>query len=174
MKEMDYDFEVMAADLDEKAIRDPDPTKLTLALAIAKADALIPKIDKESLLITSDLVVFFQNKIIEKPESKSEAYDVLKSYKDEPIKTVCSVVVTNTKNGKRVSGTDISTVYFNPIPEENIKQFVESGKVFEHAGSFAAENPLFAPFVKKVEGTIESIMGLPVDLTKNLVQEASA
>ena len=74
LRDMGYEFEIKQADIDEKAIRDPDPTKLTLALANAKADALIPKLGEDTLLITSDLVVWFQNKIIEKPESKEEAY----------------------------------------------------------------------------------------------------
>lgn len=173
MKEMGYDFEVIPADIDEKAIRDQDPSKLTLAIANAKANAIIPRLKEEVLLITSDLVVVFKDKIIEKPTSKEEAYTVLDAYNQEPIKTVTAVVVTNTKTGKRVSGTDIATVYFNPIPKENIKEFVESGKVFEHAGSFAAENPLFAPFVKKIDGTLESIMGLPTELTKRLIEEVS-
>lgn len=173
LKDMGYEFEIIPADINEKAVRDPDPVKLTMALANSKADALISKLDENSLLITSDLVVVFRDTIIEKPQSKQEAYGILKAYRDEPVKTVCSVVVTNLKTGKRVSGTDVSTVYFNSIPAENIKEFVESGKVFEHAGSFAAENPLFAPYVKKIEGTIEGLMGLPADLTRKLIEEVS-
>jgi septum formation protein len=174
LKAMGYEFDIMPADINEKAIRDSDPEKLTMTLANAKADALTPRIKESAILITSDLVVVFQGKIIEKPESKEEAYRVLNAYNQEPISTVCSVVVTNTKTGKRFFGTDVSIVYFNPIPPENIKEFVESGKVFEHAGSFAAENPLFALFVKKIDGTLESIMGMPVDLTKRLIEEAFA
>ena len=98
----------------------------------------------------------------------------MNAYQDSPISTVSSVVVANLQTSKRVSGTDISTVYFKPIPAENIREFVESGKVFEHAGSFATENPLFAPYVKKIEGTLESIMGLPVELTQRLIQEAQS
>jgi septum formation protein len=171
LKEMGYDFEIMAADLDERAIRDPNPEKLTMLLANAKADALLPKLKKDAILITSDLVVVFRNKILEKPESKKEAYSVLNAYNREPIKTVCSVVVTNIKTGKRVSGTDIATVNFNPIPKENIEQFIESGEVFDHAGSFAAENPLFAPFVKKIDGSLDSIMGFPKALVEKLIKE---
>lgn len=173
LKEMGYDFDVVSADINEKAIRDDDPEKLTLALANAKADVLISKVQNNSLLITSDLVVVFRGKIVEKPQSKEEAYGVLNAYNHEPVETVCAVVVTNTKTGKRISGVDRSTVYFNPIPQENIKEFVESGKVFEHAGAFAAENSLFSPYVKKIEGSLESIMGLPKELTYKLIQVVS-
>lgn len=38
LEKLGYEFEVMPADIDEKAIRFDDPTKLTLVLARAKAD----------------------------------------------------------------------------------------------------------------------------------------
>ena len=38
---MGYKFDVIVPDIDEKAIRDPDPEKLVLKLANAEADALI-------------------------------------------------------------------------------------------------------------------------------------
>jgi len=40
LQQMGYEFEVMSANIDEKAIRFDDPKKLTLAIVNAKADAL--------------------------------------------------------------------------------------------------------------------------------------
>jgi septum formation protein len=51
---MGYAFAVMPAHIDEQAIRAKDPATLTLALAHAKADALLPQIHEPALLITSD------------------------------------------------------------------------------------------------------------------------
>ena len=63
---MGYEFETMSADIDERAIRLEDPVKLTLALAVAKSEALLPKIknDEGVILITSDQVVVCNGKII--------------------------------------------------------------------------------------------------------------
>ena len=101
LHEMGYEFDVMTADLDEKSIRHHDPKQLTLILAHAKADALLPRLTQDVLLITSDLVTVFEGKILEKPETKEEAIETLKSYGDRPIETVCAVVVTNTKTRER-------------------------------------------------------------------------
>jgi septum formation protein len=54
---MGYAFAVMPAHIDERTIRAEDPGALTLALAHAKADALLPHIHEPALLITSDQVV---------------------------------------------------------------------------------------------------------------------
>ncbi|XP_024989759.1 maf-like protein DDB_G0281937 isoform X4 [Cynara cardunculus var. scolymus] len=67
LAEMGYDFTVMAADIDEKSIRTKKPEDLVLALAEAKADAIISRLGitghKEenahpTLLITADTVYF--------------------------------------------------------------------------------------------------------------------
>jgi septum formation protein len=54
---MGYAFAVMPANIDARVIRSEDPGVLTLALAHAKADALLPQIHEPALLITSDQVV---------------------------------------------------------------------------------------------------------------------
>src|SRR5262245_54982209 len=70
---MGYAFAVMPAHIDERAIRADDPGVLTLALAHAKADALLPQIREPALLITSDQVVVWQGTIREKPAHAEEA-----------------------------------------------------------------------------------------------------
>ncbi|NQS90060.1 Maf family protein, partial [Patescibacteria group bacterium] len=73
LEEMGVEFEIMPADIDEKAIRLKDPKELVLVIARAKADALKPRISEPAILITSDQVVVWQGKIREKPENGKEA-----------------------------------------------------------------------------------------------------
>ena len=77
LESMGFDFEVMAAGIDEKAIRDPDPQKLVLLLANTKADSIIPKITEDAILITSDQVVVWNKQIREKPENSEQAREYL-------------------------------------------------------------------------------------------------
>lgn len=44
LKILGYEFDCMSPDIDEKSIRDSDPHKLTLKIAHAKADALLPQV----------------------------------------------------------------------------------------------------------------------------------
>ena len=79
---MGYAFAVMPAHIDERAIRSEDPGALTLALAHAKADALLPHIR-------------------EKPAHAEEARVFLRGYAEGPAQTVTAVVVTHTATGLR-------------------------------------------------------------------------
>jgi septum formation protein len=171
---MGYEFAVMPANIDERAIRSEDPGGLTLALAHAKADALLPQIHEPAVLITSDQVVVWQGKIREKPVHVEEARAFLRGYAEAPAETVTAVVVTHTATGVRRQGIDRATVWFRRIPGQAIEQVVARGEVFAHAGGFSITDPLLEPYIERVDGTAESVIGLPTALTRRLINAAMA
>ena len=172
LEKMGYEFEVMVAGIDEKQIRFEDPVKLTLALAKAKAEAILPKIKTEdkTVLITSDQVVFCNGKILEKPENEKEARTFFDMYAKYPAETVTSVFVINTFSGKKTSGTDIAKIWLDPMPQNVIDEYIGTNDPFLHAGGFDHEYPIVSPYVNRIDGETESISGLPVKLTDELIK----
>lgn len=168
---MGCQFETMAADIDEKAIRDDDPQKLTLLLAHAKADGLLPHIRKASILITSDQVVMCGGVMLEKPENEDEAREHLRGYAHSPAVTITAVVVTNTGTNRRSEGVDIAKVVFRSIPSSVVEQLIQSGNILQNAGAFSVEDPLMKDYILRIEGEPESVMGLPKEMTKRLIRE---
>lgn len=171
LEQMGYPFAVIHAEIDERAIRCDDPKTLTLAIANAKADALLPKIPEPAILITTDTVVLCKGKILEKPDNAEEARQCLRNYANYPAETVTAVVAVNTATKKRAGGIDVSRVWLKPIPEELINTLIDSGEVFTWAGAFAVQHALVAPLIDRIDGTIESVIGLPVALTERLMRE---
>jgi len=171
LEEMGYKFEVMSPNIDEKAIRFDDPKKLTLTLAKAKAEALKTKIFEPSILITSDLVVVWEGKILEKPENEKELREFLQGYNLHPAETIGAIVVTNTKTGKQVEAIDTAKVHFNPFSEEDIQEIIKDGKAFDFAGGFYVEGDLWAKHINKIEGTKYSALGLSKNLVEKLISE---
>jgi len=173
LTKMGYEFTVIDPNIDEKAIRNDDPVKLVVALAIAKAQAILPKINEAAILITADQVVRCNNKILEKPENKNEAREFLWMHSQYPVETITAIAVTNTLNKKQLSGVDIAKIWFYPIPENIIEQVANQEYVLNCAGGFSIDDPLLKEYIKKIEGTSESITGLPVELTKKLIQASN-
>ncbi|XP_010442121.1 PREDICTED: maf-like protein DDB_G0281937 isoform X2 [Camelina sativa] len=179
---MGYQFTLMSADIDEKSIRKDKPEELVLALAEAKAEAIMRRIpdgdnieeDKSTLLITCDQVVVYEDAVREKPSSVEEAREYIRGYSKGHTATVSSVAVTNLKTGLRKSGVDRVETYFNEIPEETIEKLIEEGTVLKVAGALLIEHPLILPCVKEVAGTTDSVMGLPKELTEKLIKEVLA
>ncbi|KAJ0967755.1 hypothetical protein J5N97_024672 [Dioscorea zingiberensis] len=181
LAEMGYDFTIMTADIDEKEIRSENPEELVVALAQAKADAIISRLQigdfrekdaEPTLLITADQVVVHGGVIREKPSDADEAREFIKGYSAGYASTVGSVLVTNLKTGIAKGGWDKAEIYFHKIPEEVIENLIKEGDVLYVAGGLMVEHPLTSPFVAAVVGTIDSVMGLPKALTEELIQEA--
>jgi predicted house-cleaning NTP pyrophosphatase (Maf/HAM1 superfamily) len=106
--------------------------------------------------------------------SCEEARTFLRGYAEGPAETVTAVVVTNTATGVRRQGVDRAKVWFRRIPEEVIAQVVARGEVFAHAGGFSITDPLLSAYIERVEGTAESVIGLPTALTRRLIRTAMA
>lgn len=179
LAEMGYEFVIMTAGIDEKAIRKDKPEELVAVLAEAKADAIYSRLEitdyknaEPTLLITSDIVVVHEGSIKEKPTSQEEAWQFLKGYSGGHIMTVNYVHVINLKSGKRVGGLDKAEVYFYHIPDEVIQSLIDEGIVFNVAGGLLLEHPLILPLVEAVIGASDSVMGLPKVLTERLIQKA--
>ncbi|KAL3514644.1 hypothetical protein ACH5RR_027361 [Cinchona calisaya] len=179
LADMGYQFTTMAADIDEKGIRKEKPEELVMALAEAKAEAIIPKLPIEeykadaepTLLITCDQVVVYEGNIREKPSSKDEARHYIEGYSGGYAATVSSVVVTNLKSGIRRGDWDKVEIHFQEIPEQVIDSLIQEGNVLNVAGALIIENPLILPYVKEVVGATDSVMGLPKALTERLIKE---
>ncbi len=172
LREAGFVIETMAPDIDEKAIRRDDPEALVLALAHAKADALMAQIREPSLLITSDQVVVCNGRVLEKPKDELEARSDLACYLDHPAEAVNGVVVTNTQTGKRVEGIDRAKVFYKPTLAGAINAIIAQGDVMSCGGALKAEDPMFTEHMDHIEGDLNSFAGAPIDLIRKLLVEA--
>lgn len=168
---MGYEFQVLPANINEKAIRFEDPKELTLAIARAKANVLLSQIPEDAILITADGVVICNGQVLEKPENEEQAREFLRGYAIYPAEVVTSIVVVNTKTGKQAEGTDSAKVYFTQFSEEEIDELIKKGDVFRLSGAFDVEGPIWENHLKKIEGARDSVIGLPKELTKRLIHQ---
>ncbi|KAL8125744.1 hypothetical protein AgCh_013130 [Apium graveolens] len=138
LADMGYRFTVMSADIDEKGIRMENPEELVMALAEAKASAVVSKLqtiddqakdDKQTLVIASDTVVVYEGTIREKPSNKEEARQFIKGYSGAHAATVSSVLVTNLSTGFTKGDWDKVEIYFHDIPDHIIDKLIEEGTV---------------------------------------------
>ncbi len=160
-------FDVMSADIDEKAIRHDDYYKLPLLLAEAKAEAILPSIKDEAVLIAGDVVVICNGELIEKPESREELHRFADLYEKYPAEVVTGLCVVNTKNGRRVTGTDVSKVIWGPIDRAKLDVIIAQGTVFNAAGFNQEMVDAFA----LEHDSMDRLRGMPIELLKQLLAE---
>lgn len=172
LKNAGYEFEVMVSNIDEKAVRHEDLYELPLLLAKAKAEALLPQIKEPALLITADQVIVWNGELREKPRDLAEARRFLETFSrsEYPAECVNGIMVTNTQTGKSKLEREISRVYFSEIPQNTIEEFLNQGIMYKYAGGFTPQSPLILPYLR-IEGTMESVLGLPLDMVEKSMKE---
>ena len=175
MELLEWPFEVMVPDIDEKAIRCDNHLELPLLIARAKAAALLnrlvtaaasaPADDKGEpfVLITSDQIVYFNGEVREKPVNEEEALSFLSSYSASAVQTVSATVATHWPSGRQASDVDVATVLWKEIPDDVVRRVVARGEIFASAGGFRVEDVDLNPLILDIEGGVDSVMGLPVD-----------
>ncbi|MBI4122550.1 MAG: Maf family protein, partial [Parcubacteria group bacterium] len=143
-----------------------------IAIAKAKAEKVAGMIEGSAVILASDTLVVSAGAVREKPQGAEEAYRFLEEISSGiPQTTYTGVAVISTETGARRDGVAVATVVFNPIPREAVRDFVESGRAFGHAGGWAIQDEPFSSRVREVIGELDAIIGLPKTLTKRLLSE---
>jgi septum formation protein len=164
LNEMKLDHSCLSPNIDERAIGDrlkDDPNALVTAIALAKAEALLaqhPSLEPSTLLITSDQVVTFHGQIREKPSSKAEAREFMRSY--GTCQTVGCIAVTRVGDRLQHVATETTNIVYDRVPDVIIDAVVEEGEVMWCAGGLMIEEPKTRPYLTAIEGGVDAIMGL--------------
>jgi len=176
LKEMGFELHIIPAEIDEKAIGDrlsDRPEELVLEIGRAKARAVLDAARREGkseYLLAGDQVVVHKSKILEKPANKIEAEDFIRSYSNNVCKTVGSVILVDISSGKMVEGVDCAEVHFKDIPDQIVHALVNDEMCLNCAGGLMVEHPLIQQYIDRVDGTIDSVMGLSKELVLRLLR----
>lgn len=162
-------YEVMPAGIDEKSIRDNDPRTLVLKLAHAKADALIPRCEKDGILITSDQVIVCNGEVIEKPSSREDLYRFFDLYAHYPVIPISSVVVTDIQSEKRFEAVREGKILFSPFTTEEIETLASEEMTYHCAGGLLLEHEIAKKHILSMEGSFSTIMGMPIEQTLEFI-----
>jgi septum formation protein len=170
LKKAGIKFKAISPEIDEQAIRHKNPQNLVLAIAQAKAEALLAKVTDPAIIITCDQVILCNNEVREKPKDEREAVKFLLAYADFPAVSVTGVCVTNSQSRAQVCEVDVAKVFFNPMPMDLITQLIEDGGIMGSSGAFLHRDPLIAQYIYKIEGEDGSVSGMPLLLVERLIK----
>jgi len=113
------------------------------------------------ILITSDTIVWFENKALGKPKDNNDAFQMLKSlsgHTHEVITSVCSKSI-----GKEKTINSITKVTFKALSDSEINYYINNFTVLDKAGSYGIQDWIGQIAVTKIEGSYFNVMGFPID-----------
>lgn len=161
LKELDIDFEIRLKEVEEIY---PDSLKgieITDYLAELKSSALTETLSDNEILITSDTIVWHENKALGKPKDYEDAFAMLQSLSGKTHEVITSVCIKN-KNKSDVLN-EVTKVTFNNLTDDEIKYYLDNYKPYDKAGAYGIQEWIGLVAIAKIEGSYVNVVGMPVD-----------
>jgi len=159
-KELNIDFEIRVKEIDEVYDEQLKASEITDYLADLKTKPFIEELQDNDLLITSDTIVWFENKALGKPKDYNDAFRMLQSMSGKTHTVVTSVSIKNKKFQKIFN--DTTEVTFKKLTENEIQYYLENYQPYDKAGSYGIQEWIGKIGIQEIKGSYFNVMGLPV------------
>ena len=162
-----YDkFEVITSEVDESLEDGISPLRGVEILAVRKGAAVAVGLDPDCVVISSDTLVELGGVPLGKPTSREDAYRMLSLLSGNYHNVHTGIAVHYA--GRVVSGVASARVKFKPLTDDDIYAYIDGGEPMDKAGAYAIQGE-GGRFVEGYDGDFDTIMGLSVSLTKELI-----
>ena len=176
LKEIFDEFEIIPSNFDEDCIKqdETNPGKLVETLSKCKGEEVFSriKLEEDFVIISSDTMVFCNNKLLGKPKDEKEAFKMLKMLENN-MHTVYTGLFVLVKVGEKIerilthSKTD---VYFKKLSDEQILEYIERENPLDQAGSYAIQKGA-KKFVDRIDGNYNTVVGLDTEKLKEILKK---
>ncbi|MEZ4877105.1 MAG: Maf family nucleotide pyrophosphatase [Flavobacterium sp.] len=167
-RELGLDFEILLKEVEEIYPENLQGVEITNFLALLKASAFDNDINENEIVITSDTIVWLDNKALGKPKDFNHALEMLLQMAGKTHEVITSVCF------KTASKMDIlnciTKVTFSQITEKEIRYYLDVFKPFDKAGSYGIQEWIGLIGISRIEGSYTNVVGLPTEMVFNYLK----
>lgn len=174
---LDYQFSVIAPQVEELRANAESASQYVERLAREKAQAgvaLIANLSIENLLIENNLpvigadtIVVLNDQILEKPENKQHAFDMLRQLSGKTHQVMTAIAISN--KVRTLSQIIVTDVTFCDLSDQEITHYIDSGEPMDKAGAYGIQGN-GGRFVRSINGSYHAVVGLPLVETNELIK----
>jgi septum formation protein len=150
-------------------------TRLKLQLAMDGLKTALKSQVRHSLgcdiVLASDTTVALGREILGKPQSDSEALNMLSALSGQTHQVHTGVAVGVLHTWAVFQTVQTSDVEFAELPTEFIQAYILSGEPFDKAGAYGIQG-IAGRYIRRISGSHSGIMGLPLFETAELLRQA--
>jgi septum formation protein len=158
-RDLDIDFSIQIKEVEEMYPQELKGAAITDFLADLKSKAFTGLQEKD-LLITSDTIVWLENKALGKPKDAKEAFKMLSALSGKKHQVITSISIKSLSFQKIIN--DITTVTFKELTDEEIHYYINKYEPFDKAGGYGIQEWIGFIGIENIEGSYFNVVGLPV------------
>lgn len=160
------DFKSVSPDVDETVPAQVEILERPQFLAVKKAMHIWGCLSEKAVVIGCDTGVFIDDEMLGKPKDEEEAFSMLKKLQGKDHLVVTGCCITDGTHKREFSVT--SRVFFYPLSDEDIKDYIATGEPMDKAGAYGIQGK-GSLLIEKIQGDYFNIVGLPLSaLTREL------
>jgi len=162
LRDLQFDFEIRIKEIAEIYPEHLQGVEITNYLAQLKANAFEGSLNDQEVLLTSDTIVWFENKALGKPKDYEDAFAMLKAMSGKTHEVITSVCFKT--NRKTETVFEVTKVTFKNLSDEVIHHYLENYKPFDKAGAYGIQEWIGLIGIAKIEGSYTNVVGMPTDV----------
>ena len=144
-----------------------DPYEIARMLAVRKCE-FVSLTRATARVLAADTIVVVDGTVLQKPVSDEEARDFLGRLSGRIHTVVTGIAIRN--HGHTSTGAEKTQVTFRKLSPAQVAAYVATGEGRDKAGSYAAQG-IGAGLIRRIEGCFFNVVGLPVGLVLDLMQQ---
>lgn len=156
------------SDVDEQVQAGEPPESYAVRVALDKARAAAVRAGK-GIIIAADTIVVLGDTLLGKPADRLDAERMLSLLSGRMHVVITGLAIIDAAEGKTVTGTSLTRVWFRDLSQDDITSYVKSGEPLDKAGAYGIQGK-GALFVRKIEGCYFNVVGLPLSLLGELLR----
>ena len=168
-KELGIDFEIRLKPVNEEYPDKLSHFEITDYLAQLKSIPFESELKDNDILITSDTIVWHEGNALGKPRDDNEAFKMIKSMSGKTHEVFTSVCFKTKASQKTVSA--VTKVTFKIFTDDEIWYYIKNYNPTDKAGAYGIQEWIGQIGVTKLEGSYFNVMGLPVHLVYQTLNE---
>jgi septum formation protein len=158
-------FKIIPADVDEGLLPGESAEQAARRLSELKARTVAGQ-QPGSLVLAADTLVVLGERIMGKPESPSQARDMLRALSGREHQVVSGFCLRSPR--WQESGVAMSRIKFRELSAAEVAAYVNSGEPLDKAGAYAVQGQ-GAALVERVEGSYTNVVGMPLGAIVSLL-----
>lgn len=121
------------------------------------------------LILAADTTVVLDGEILGKPADDADARRMLRRLSGRTHEVITGVALLGLPEGTLRLADETTLVTFAQLSDAEIETYVATGETMDKAGAYAIQGGA-ARFVTRVEGSYSNVVGLPVELVKEMLR----
>ena len=166
LSDIGIEFSIQTTDKEEEYPSTLKEERIAEFLAQQKSEFLSENQKNTDLLITADTIVSYESEVLNKPQNKEQAFNILNKLSGNTHKVITGVCIKSIKKEVVFSATTMVT--FRKLSHKEIEHYINNFNPFDKAGSYGIQDWIGKIGIQKIDGSYSNVVGLP---TKELYEE---